>query len=403
LNILLCAGTFTALSGYNLVVRRLAVEFRTLGHRGAILCRKPPADLLPGENPEDFLVFRGWRFWPGLRARVNKALSAFGPGVVFIHNVDLADLAGAGYARRRGIPLLAMCHARFGPYVHLAMPWKAFRLRIVGFAVERWMARRLKNADMVFALTGEMEAYLRRIGLSRLTVIGCGVDREGLAPREATSGATVRADASKVVRLLFVGQIKRTKNQIFLLEMSRFLPPHFRLDLIGGKHYDRPYFRKFLRAYRSGKFPNVAWHGERSPSETAEFFHRADLFVNPSLIEVQNLAQIEALAAGLPTVRLHGPLTGGVTVHGQTAVHLEGNVSPQAFAEAIVRLAGDRALYEKIRAGALVESRRYSWRISAERILEVFAQTALLKGRAIPARERKDIVHEERKAILERE
>lgn len=380
MKILLSAGTFTAVSGYNLVVRRLAREFRFLGHQAVILCRKAPADLFSEENPADFLVFRGWRFWPGFRTRLDRTLNEFKPDVVFIHNIDLPDLAGAGYARRRGIPLLAMCHARFRQYVRMAMPWKAFRLRIIGAAAERWMIRTLKKADKVFALTGEMEGYLRRIGLTRLAVVPCGVDREALAPGKETAGESFGPETAGIVRLLFVGQIKRTKNQIFLLEMSRFLPPNFRLDLVGGRHYDRPYFRKFRRAYRSGKYPNAVWHGERSPAETAGFFRRADLFVNPSLIEVQNLAQIEAFAAGLPTVRLHGFLTGGVTVSGETAIHLEETASPRAFADAVVRLAGNRELYDKIKDGALAESRRYSWRASAERILEIFVETALLKG-----------------------
>jgi glycosyltransferase involved in cell wall biosynthesis len=188
------------------------------------------------------------------------------------------------------------------------------------------------------------------------------------------------------VRLLFVGQIREMKNQIFLLEVSRFLPDGFRLDLVGGKSWDRRYYRKFVKAIRSERYPKVEWHGELGRRETAEFFRRADLFLNPSLIEVQNLSQIEAFVAGLPTVRLHGPLTRGVTVHLQTAVHLDEETSPKEFAEAVVRLARDRRLYDEIRGNAVAEGSRYSWRTTAERILDFFARRAGALDRKIDPR-----------------
>jgi len=400
MNILLCGGTFDVISGYNLVIRRLAAEFKALGHKVLILCRKPPAALYPGERAEDFLSVRAIGLLPGLRTRTNHRLAAFRPDVAFAHNFDVTDLTGLRYARRRGIPTFLMCHTKYRHYLRLAVPWKRLRLRFIGWIFERWVFGRLRKTDIVFALTEEMREYLRTSGLKRLEVVSSGVDREALKPE---AGAPPKVLNPKEIRLLFVGQIREMKNQMFLLEMTRFLPESFHLDLVGGKSWDRRYYRKFLKAVRRGGYPRVEWHGELPPGETAAFFRRADLFVNASLIEVQNLSQLEAFVAGLPTVRLIGPLTGGVTVHGETAVHLDENVSPHAFAEAVVRLVEDRALFGRIRAGALAEGEKYSWRTSAERILGIFEETARARSRAALAREGEAAAHEGQKAVAERE
>lgn len=371
MNIVICAGAFGAVSGYNLVVRRFAAEFKARGHRAVILCRKSPAVLSPGESAEDFYAFPAMSLVRGRRAF--SALDRFRPDVVFTHNFDLTDLLGFRYGRKRNVPVFSMCHVRFGPYIRLSIPWKPLRLRFIARMFERWVAGWLKKSTLVFALTEDMKTYLREMGLERLAVVSCGVDPELLGP--APDGPR-KTPAAGDVRLLFVGQIREMKNQIFLLETSRFLPDGFRLDLVGGKSWDHRYYRKFVRTLRSGRYPKVEWHGEIGRAETAEFFRNADIFLNPSLIEVQNLSQIEAFIAGLPTVRLHGPLTQGVTVHLRTAVHLDEKTSPKDFAEAVVRLVRDQRLCDEIRANALAEGSKYSWRTAAERVLDFFSERA---------------------------
>jgi glycosyltransferase involved in cell wall biosynthesis len=367
MNIVICAGAFEAISGYNHVIRRLADEFRTLGHRVMILCRKPPERFAPGESADDFLRCPSSAL---LRPRrIYAALERFRPDAVFIHNIDVTDQLGLRFGGRIAVPVFAMCHVKFRHYIRLSIPWRPLRWRIIGWLFERWAAGRMKKADVVFALTEDMRTYLRAMGLERLAVVSCGVDPELLKPETAGPRALPNPEP---VNLLYVGQIREMKNQIFLLEMSRFLPDGFHLDLVGGRCWDRIYYRRFVSAVRSGRYPKVRWHGELGRDETAALFRRAHIFLNPSLIEVQNLAQIEAFVAGLPTVRLYGPLTGGVTAHLQTAVHLDERATPEEFAAAVVRLARDGRLYDEISERALAEGARYSWRETAERILEEF-------------------------------
>ncbi|MCX6566746.1 MAG: glycosyltransferase family 4 protein [Candidatus Aminicenantes bacterium] len=367
MNIVICAGVLDKISGYNLATRRLGAEFRKRGHRVLILCHQPPVDISPDANPEDFIVCSAKVILR--RAPLFRILDRFRPDVVFTHNVALSDLMGFRYARKRGIPVFSMFHTRYSHYVSFAIPWKPLRFSIFGRVFERWVAGRLKKSTTVFAPTEDMKAYLENLGLTRVEVAGGGVDRTLIGPGEERKP---ESDSGRV-RLLFVGQIRAMKNQIYLLEMSRFLPGNYRLDLVGGKCWDRGYYRKFLKAFRSGRYPNVEWHGELEPRETARFFRTARVFVNASLLEAQGLAQIEALASGLPTVRLHGARTSGVTVDLETAIHLDEKASPRKFAEAVVRLVEDDRLCEDIRRRALAEGGRYSWKTTAERILACFA------------------------------
>jgi len=377
MNIVLCAGAFDAISGYNLAVRRLAAEFRKCGHRAWVLCRKPPAAFFPDETPGDFIVFPAKDYLRMRRARLFEALDGFRPDVIFTHNIDLTDLAGFRYARKRAIPVFSMGHTRYRHYISLAVPWKLLRLPAIGRIFERWVAHRLKKSTLVFALTEDMKESLEKVGLARVEIAGGGVDPALFGA--AAEGRPETPEAG-VVRLLFVGQIRAMKNQIYLLEMSRFLPANYHLDLIGGKCWDRRYYRKFLKAYRSGRYPNVEWRGEIAPRETAQFFRAARVFVSASLLEVQSLSQIEALASGLPTVRLHSTRTSGVTVHLETAVHLDEKATPREFAAAVARLAEDDCLYEDLRRRALAEGGRYSWKTTAEHILACFTEAVKPAG-----------------------
>jgi glycosyltransferase involved in cell wall biosynthesis len=357
MNIVICAG--------------LGEEFLSLGHRVLVLCHKSPSLAVKDEIGDGSCECRIMN--RSATKRVFETLDRFRPDMILTHNVAWSDLTAFRYARLRKIRIFSMVHTRYRHYVQLSIPWKFLRLPIVGIAAERWIIGVLNHADLVFALTEDMKNYLRELGLSRLAVAGNGVDPDLFPPREDPGREP--ASRREPFRLLFVGQIREMKNQIYLLKMARFLPEGYRLDLVGGRTWDGRYYRKFQKELRSGRYPHVDWQGELPPAVTRRFYGTSHIFVNPSILEGQGLAQIEALVSGLPTVRLYSPRSKGVTAHLQTAIHLEETTSPENFAEAVVRLRRDENLYQALRRSALAERNLYSWRKTAERILAFFTPT----------------------------
>jgi len=377
MNILICAGMLNRISGYNLAPRRLGAEFKREGHAVLFLCHRKPADFLPDENSAEFLEIGAKDYFaPG---SLFGAIDRFRPEVVFTHNVAPADLAGVRYAKKHRLPVFSMVHTRYRHYLLHSVPLKPLRIPAAAKYCEDRIIRFLSASTLVFAPTEEMKTYLEKAGLSRVAVAGSGADLELFVP--GPDGPS----KDGIVRLLFVGQIREMKNQIYLLKMSRFLPDGYHLDIVGGKTWDVFYFRRFKKEILSRRYPNVEWHGELGPRGIGRFYRRAHMFVNPSLLEAQGLAQIEALVTGLPTVRLYGERTRGVTAHLKTAMHLDERTPPRQFAEAIIRLMRNEELYRDLRRGALAERETYSWRTCAKRILSYFAAMAPVLPPAAPA------------------
>ncbi|MCX6563018.1 MAG: glycosyltransferase family 4 protein [Candidatus Aminicenantes bacterium] len=365
MNILTCAGVLDKISGYNLTPRRLSVEFKRLGHSILCLCHRKPADFLPEENSADFLVLEAKDYFaPG---SLFGAIARFHPDVIFTHNMAPTDRAGVRYAKKHRLPVFSMVHTRYRHFLLNSVPLKPLRIPAAAKYCEDRIIRFLSASTLVFAPTEDMKSYLQEVGLSRVAVAGFGADLDLFVP-----GPDAPPE-NGVVRILFVGQIREMKNQIYLLKMSQFLPDGYHLDIVGGKTWDVFYFRRFLKEIRSRRYPKVEWHGELRPQEIGRLFARAHVFVNPSLLDAQCLAQIEALVTGLPTVRLCSERTRGVTAHLKTAMHLDERTPPREFASAVVELMRNERLYRDLRRGALAERETYSWRNCAQRVLSYFA------------------------------
>lgn len=191
-----------------------------------------------------------------------------------------------------------------------------------------------------------------------------------LEPYERTGEAGLRArEVKKRYRgfplLVFVGRLRYYKGLQFLISAMRGLEPAH--AILVGDGDERP--RLEALAQELGVADRVHFPGTLDDTEMIAHLHAADVFVLPSHLpsEAFGLAQIEAMAAGVPVVCTDLP-TGVpyVNVHGETGLVVP-PADDTALAGAIAELLNDTS--RRMRMGEAAHRRAHA-EFSAERMAE---------------------------------
>ncbi len=124
----------------------------------------------------------------------------------------------------------------------------------------------------------------------------------------------------------------------------------------------------------------IKFSGRLDRDAMAKAYREADIAINPSLVDNMPNSILEAMASGIPVVSTN---VGGVPfiVHDQDTALLVPPKSPDAMANAILRLIEDAALSEKLVDNGLAEVEKYTW----QRVWPVLAAVYDKHARRLPA------------------
>ncbi|PRX96303.1 glycosyltransferase [Allonocardiopsis opalescens] len=288
--------------------QRLASGLAERGHEVHMICPVAPpehADRMPdGKDAVRVHRVRSHRtpVHPTFRvslpwqatADVRALLTEIRPDVVHVQSHFVVGRALAKVSADRRLPLVATNH--FMPdnlvgYVNLP-GWVSRPLMRWGW---RDLIRVFDRAHLVTAPTASATALLHEHGLGQRAVPvsnGIDIDRFRLAePAFEPEGPTI----------LFVGRLDAEKYVEELIEALSLLPAELgaRLEIVGdGVVRDR----LTALAERLGLADRVVFRGVVTDDELAEAYARASVFGMPGRAELQSLATMEAMAAGLPVV-----------------------------------------------------------------------------------------------------
>lgn len=217
--------------------------------------------------------------------------------VVHTQHPFLLGIVARKLARKRNIPLVATIHTQYEQYVHYWTPWHE---------PGRWLVRQIirefcNTCDQVTTVAAGMEALLREYAVAApVEVIPNDVD---LGDFLNASGDGVREElglAADEAFLLSVSRLAAEKNLTFLLDavtplLGQGAP--VRMVFVG----DGPLRPELERRVRdAGLTDRVIFTGRLPHPQTARYYAAADLFLMPSITEVNPLTIGEALAAGTP-------------------------------------------------------------------------------------------------------
>jgi glycosyltransferase involved in cell wall biosynthesis len=297
--------------------------------------------------------------------RLRRACSSFRPDLIYERN-NLYFLAGSILARRKGWPF----------YLEVNSPIAAERGRECGLRL-RWLARLLehyvwKSADRVLVVTDVLKHVLAveaGVQPQRITVIpnGAHPERYHVQPRPNDSG--------KPVILGFVGFVRTWHGLDAAIraiaidtELARTI-----LFVLG----DGP-ARSGLEALTAqlGIRERVRFFGNVEHTQVRELLAKIDIALQPRANSYASPLKIfDYMAAGCAIVAPDQPNIREVLEHDRTALLFD-PTHPDALRQAILRLATDTALRQRLGAAARAELIRkdYTWTANARRITTL-AQT----------------------------
>jgi glycosyltransferase involved in cell wall biosynthesis len=225
------------------------------------------------------------------RRTAGDLLDRLRPDVVHVQSHFSVGRGLLAAARERDIPTVATNH--FMPenllgYVTLPKPLAA--------TLTRWawrdFVRVYRRADLVTTPTPRAAQLLEDRGFpGRALVVSCGIDLAHYAP-----------DAERMpgddVRVLFVGRLDAEKHVDDLIRALAHAPD-VRAEIVGDGSC-----RTGLQdlAERLGVAGRVTFHGLVSDDDLLRAYRDSDIFCMPGTAELQSLATMEAMAAGLPVL-----------------------------------------------------------------------------------------------------
>ncbi len=286
----------------------------------------------------------------------------FEPDVVHVATEFALGLTGLRVARQLGLPLVASAHTDYEKYAgRYGLDW----VMRAGWRYLRWF---YSQASVVLCPSSVYERHLLARGVRHTGIWTRGVDPACFSPAFRREEYRRRLGLGRGDMLVsYVGRIAREKDLHILAEAWQALGhrPDARLALVGRGPME-PEFQRL-------ELPGVHLTGLLSGPELSAAYASSDLFVFPSSTETFGNSLLEAMASGLPCV---AAAAGGVVEfarHGENAwLVAPGDV--KALAGGLERLLHDRALRQRLSAGALRTAQERRWDRIFDDLLEQYGR-----------------------------
>ena len=348
-----------ALNGVTNSVLRVLDTLRQQGHEAIIIA--------PGSNVDTYLGYRVvtigsvpfMQFAVAVPSpRLASILSDFAPDVIHVASPVFLGKQAISWAYRNDVASVAIFQTDLGGYV------ERYGLAGVRPAVDAFIASIHQPATVNLAPTTDGADYLKRLGASRVSVWGRGVDLELYHPNRKGSDA---ASANRqswapngetlvgfVGRLAPEKQVNRMK-ELFGLKNVRFV-------VVG----DGPE-RSRLEADFAGH--TVTFAGKLVGQELADAYAAFDVFVHFGTEETFGQTIQEAQATGLPVV---APAAGGpkFLINSGVDGFLVDVEADDDFVAPIARLLDDAQLRSVIGEGARRAVLAKSWAENNAKLIE---------------------------------
>ena len=303
--------------------------------------------------------------------------------LVHVQTPFVAHYAGIELARRLALPVVESYHTYFEHYLHHYVP--ALPPRLLQALARRFTVSQCRQVDAVISPSQQMADALVAYGVSTpIKVLPTGLPAERFASGEGARFRSRHGIAARRPIALFLGRVAHEKNIDFLVRMLvelRVRVPDVLL-VIAGEGPAEGHCRALVESL--GLTPNVMFVGYLDRrGGLGDCYRAADVFVFASRTETQGLVLLEAMAQGTPVVSTAVMGTVDVLAGAGGAV-----VAPEdefAFAAAVADVLADPARRADLSVCALQHARRWSSRVMAERLVELYGAVLERRRAMVPA------------------
>ena len=290
---------------------------------------------------------------------IRTTIGVFEPDVVHCATEFVIGALGQRAALRSGIPVVSSYHTDFGRYAAAyGAPW-------LRGTVNRYLAAFHRRNALTFTPSAPAQRDLTAMGVRHASVWGRGVDTTLFSPSRRDYAMRTSYSRGAPFLFLHVGRLAAEKNVNVIVEAyrlaTRLLPRDSIRLVIAGSGPEE----KKLRAMAPD---DVVFLGVLDRDrELPRLYASADAFLFASLTETLGLVILEAMASGLPVVAAPA---GGVADHLR---HFDNGMAvppsdPVAMAHAMVQLATDETLRQRLSTGARQTAAGLSWDSELDRL-----------------------------------
>ncbi len=299
----------------------------------------------------------GLRFLARYRAQLGRTRAAMAHIHTSAHLGFWEKSLLAGMSARRGLPYVLHIHGGdFDAFVRRMPGWQR------GHA-----ARTFGGASAVLVLSQAWKPlFADWVTPERLHVVPNAIHVADFTPAQP-------ADDAAPLRMVFVGMLSARKGLDELctaLVTLRREGVAFHVDIVGGEEVIGDGAR-YRQLYRQAGLDDVQFHGLLGSGAIRSFLKRAHLFVLPSRSESFGIANLEAMASGLPVVSTR---TGAIPEYIEDGVHglLVDPGDVHALTDALRRLARDAPLRQRLGTAARRRALDFDWSTVSARIEEIY-------------------------------
>lgn len=237
-------------------------------------------------------------------------------------------------------------------------------------------AVRYRRADHVICISQQTKDDLLRLaGLpaERMTVVHLGVDHTLFHHRDvAGEGEALRRTFDLPERyFLAVGSDHYRKNHERLFDAWRRVADERPegLVIVGKMMYDTTLAQLRDEVERHGLGARFRWLPDVTDAQLPAFYRHATAYVAPSLYEGFGMTILEAMACGAPVVAARN---GAYEEVAQDAALFFDPYSVDALSECLREISADSSMRDTLRATGLQRSSSATWRVTAQRTLDVY-------------------------------
>lgn len=325
---------------------------------------------LPGSNAQYIMSF------PGVK-QLRKIFADEKINIVHIIDPTWAAIRSIKAARKLGLKVVSHSHMQ-PENMSFQLP-KIMRGRVFDSLVYKFMIWVYRKVDAVICPTKFAENMLRRYDKDiKIFVISNGVDLSRFRPMGSSRFMEKYSLPKSNKRLLYVGRLHNEKSVRTLIEaMPHILSRHKNTDLciVGTGH-----LREALeaKAKELGVESNVKFLGRIPDEELAMAYNSCDIFVLPSIAELEGMVVLEAMACGKPII-----ISDSKASAASDFVRNNGFIfrlqNPEDLAEKALIILKDEKLMKKMGAQSLKQAREYDIEKSADKLEKVY-ESVLASG-----------------------
>ncbi|MDD3861273.1 MAG: glycosyltransferase family 1 protein [Candidatus Gracilibacteria bacterium] len=236
-----------------------------------------------------------------------------------------------------------------------------------------FLKRALKKATFVATISQNTKNDIQNLfgyDENMIDILYCGVGDEFKPLNKSFLEPFAKKTKLPAKFFLAVGTLEPRKNYTTLIEAFALVHakyPDYHLIIVGGKGWKYEEIFETVRKNYLGKFVHNL--GYVSSGSLVKLYNLAKGFVFPSFYEGFGIPPLEAMKSGCPVIASYSSSIPEVV--GQSAL-LINPVSEIEIAAAMVKLIKDPELCEKLRNKGFLQSKKFSWKASAKKLLEIF-------------------------------